>query len=359
MALIEAHAAPHLGAWKREVESFLRSLPGLPDLVGFATSGSSGQPPKMILFTPESLVVAARGAVEHLGAQQGDWCCPLPDYHVGGDMIYRRARLTGARVHTLEGRWEPSKFAKLAGERGCAWSSLVPAQVVDLVREGIEAPACLRGIVVGGGRLDRETGTAARRLGWPVAQSYGMTEAGSQVATARPDEPFENDWLPILPHWQASADSDGLLSLEGDALFEGVARTNADGRLAYEPRDPSRPWKSRDLVELKDGKLRFVRRRDRVVKILGELVDLDAVEAALSREAPGCAVVEIPDARRGYELAVCGEHPLLREVVEGWNREVPGFMRVARVAAVPLCRNAMGKLDRAALRAIAASAGRL
>ena len=357
MARIETHAAPHLGVWKQAVSDFLQSRPGLPDLAGFATSGSSGGLPKMILFTPAALTAAARGAVRHFGAHEGDWCCPLPDYHVGGDMIYRRARLAGTCVHALEGRWNPAAFARLAHERHCAWSSLVPAQVVDLVREGVEAPDCLRGIVVGGGRLDRETGLAARRLGWPVAQSYGMTEAGSQVATVSPGEPFENDWLPLLPHWKASMDADGLLCLEGEALFHAIVHTGIDGRFVYEPRDLTRPWKSRDLVELKDGKLRFVRRRDRVVKIVGELVDLDAVEADLAREAPGCAVVELADTRRGWALAACGENgPLLRGAVDRWNRDVPGFMRVAHAVETVLPRNAMGKLDRVALRALAARA---
>lgn len=350
MGSVEAHAAPHLGAWKQQVADYLQSLPGLPDLVGFATSGSSGKPPKMIVFTHEALDASARGAVEHLGMQQGDWCCPLPRYHVGGYMIFRRAALTGANVHTAEGKWNPAAFARLVGERGCAWSSLVPAQVVDLVREGIEAPDCLRAIVVGGGRLERAAGEAARRLGWPVVQSYGMTEAASQVATARPEEPFENDWLPVLPHWRVAAGEGGLLTLDGPALFEGMVRTVGSGRLVYEPRDREQPWCSRDLAELKDGKLHFIRRSDRVVKILGELADLDAVEAALAAEAPGAVVVGVEHPRKGVEMVACGEDgPALARAVEHWNARVPGFLRIERQVAAPLPRNAMGKLDRAAL----------
>lgn len=350
MGSVEAHAAPHLGAWREEVAAHLRSLPDLPDLVGFATSGSSGTPPKMILFTHEALDASARGAVEHLGMGGGDWCCPLPRYHVGGYMIFRRAALTGAAVHTLWGRWNPAVFARFVGERGCAWSSLVPTQVIDLVREGIEAPACLRAVVVGGGRLERAEGEAARRLGWPVVQSYGMTEAASQVATARPEDPFENDWLPVLPHWRADVGESGLLRLEGPALFEGMVRTGDDGRLIYEPRDRAQPWQSRDIVELKEERLHFVRRRDRVVKILGELADLDAVEAALAAEAPGAVVVVVHHPRKGVEMVACAEDgPALARAVAGWNGRAPGFLRIERQVVAPLPRNAMGKLDRSAL----------
>lgn len=350
MGGVEVHAAPHLGAWREQVAAYLRSLPGLPDLVGFATSGSSGRPPKMILFTHEALDASARGAVDHLDMRRGDWCCPLPRYHVGGYMIDRRAALTGARVHTPEGKWNAAAFARFVGERGCAWSSLVPAQVVDLVREGIEAPDCLRAVVVGGGRLERAAGEAARRLGWPVAQSYGMTEAASQVATARPEDPFENDWLPVLPHWSAAVGEGGLLTLGGPALFEGTVRTGDDGRLTYEPRDRSQPWQSRDVAELKEGKLHFLRRCDRVVKILGELADLDAVEAALAGEAPGAVALGVEHPRKGVEIVACGEDATaLARAVARWNSRAPGFLRIERQIAVPMPRNEMGKLDRAAL----------
>lgn len=350
MGSVEGHAAPHLGAWKKEVVAYLRSLPGLPDLVGFATSGSSGKPPKMILFTHEALDASARAAVGHLEMQQGDWCCPLPRYHVGGYMIFRRAALTGACVHTPEGKWNPAAFARLVRDRGCAWSSLVPAQVSDLVRERVEAPACLRAVVVGGGRLERAAGEEARRLGWPVVQSYGMTEAASQVATARPEDPFENDWLPVLPHWRATTGEGGLLKLDGPALFEGVVHTREGACPVYEQRDRAQPWTSRDLVELRAGKLRFVRRSDRVVKILGELADLDAVEAALAVEAPGAVVVGVAHPRLGVEMVACGEDgPALDRAVARWNARAPGFLRIQRRFAAPLPRNEMGKLDRAAL----------
>lgn len=75
-------------------------------LIAFATSGSSGSPPKAVLFTRQALDICARGALEHLHAERGDWCCPLPVWHVGGAMIYLRAGLAGTAVHALEGQVE-------------------------------------------------------------------------------------------------------------------------------------------------------------------------------------------------------------------------------------------------------------
>ena len=66
-------------------------------------------------------------------------------------------------------------------------SSLVPAQVLDLVRAGLRPPPVLRAIVVGGGAISAELYRDARALGWPVLPSYGMTECCSQIATATHD----------------------------------------------------------------------------------------------------------------------------------------------------------------------------
>lgn len=345
------HAPPHLSSWCARVHAFLDGRKDIPGMVGFASSGSSGNPPKMILFTPEALQASARGAVEHLSAWQGDWCCPLPLYHVGGSMIGWRARETGARVHELSGKWDAVRYADLVRQTGSAWSSLVPAQVVDLVRQGIEAPACLRGIVVGGGSLERETGRMARRLGWPVVQSYGMTEAASQIATALPGDEFGDEWLPVLPHWNLRVEEDGLLALNGPALFSGIVTEDGDGVFSLSGNEPGAWWRSKDLVELNGGRLRFIRRVDRLVKILGELVDIDAVEHALRAVAPDSCVETVPDERAGLALVLCGpQEAIMRQAAQMWNASVPGYQRLRFLSCGELPRNEMGKLGRARLR---------
>lgn len=351
MAYHILHAPPHLSAWCARVNAFLGSREDIPGMVGFASSGSSGKPPKMILFTPDALRASARGAVEHLSAWRGGWCCPLPLYHVGGSMIEWRARETGALVHELSGKWDAVRYAELVRRTGSAWSSLVPAQVVDLVRQGIEAPTSLRGIVVGGGNLELEAGRRARRLGWPVVQSYGMTEAASQIATALPGEEFDNEWLPVLPHWNLRVEEDGLLSLNGPALFDGIVTENGEGEFSLVRNEPGAWWRSKDLVELKGGRLRFIRRVDRLVKILGELVDLDAVEHSLRAFVPDSCVETVPDDRAGLALVLCGpQEEAMRQAVRAWNAGAPGYQRLHFLSCGELPRNEMGKLSRSLLQ---------
>ncbi|WP_290503747.1 AMP-binding protein, partial [Akkermansia sp.] len=345
-------APPHLRDWAEEAAAFL-SRRGMDEVTAFATSGSSGSPPKAILFTRRALDVCARGALEHLHAECGDWCCPLPVWHVGGAMIYLRAALAGTDVHALHGRWNPQAYADLMKSSGACWSSLVPTQVVDLVNLRLRAPSTAGCIIVGGGALDMETGRKARALGWPVVQSYGMTESGSQLATAFPGDPYHTDRLSLLPHWEAKTDEDGLLRFQGEGKLCGRLLTQPHGGFLLERVEPQEWWSTRDLVRLEGRLLTFLRRADRLVKVLGELVDPDAVQDALRRRVPEAVVEAVPHPRAGMELVACGPAAVpLERACREWNAAAPGPQRIRAVMETPIPLTVMGKLDRRRLRAL-------
>ena len=226
-------------------------------------------------------------------------------------------------------------------------------QVVDLVNGEIQAPPGVRCIIVGGGALDMETGRRARALGWPVVQSYGMTESGSQLATALPDEPYHTDRLSILPHWEVAADSLCRARFQGEGKLCGRLLTQDNGEFLLE-HVPSRDWWTTcDLVRLEGRFLTFLRRADRLVKILGELVDPDAVQEALQRRAPGAVVEATAHPRAGAELVACGPSMArLKEASREWNETAPGPQRIGSIMETPIPLTIMGKLDRTALRAM-------
>lgn len=345
-------APPHLKDWGERAAAFL-SRQGMDKAVAFATSGSSGSPPKAILFTRRALNACARGALDHLHAERGDWCCPLPVWHVGGAMIHLRAALAGTAVHTLHGKWNPHAYADLMKSSGARWSSLVPTQVIDLVSHRLQAPATAGCIIVGGGALDLETGRKARALGWPVVQSYGMTESGSQLATALPGDPYHTDRLSLLPHWEAATDEGGLLRFQGEGKLCGRLLTQPDGGFLLERVAPQEWWRTRDLVRLEGRLLTFLRRADRLVKVLGELVDPDAVQDALRRSVPEAVVEAVPHPRAGTELVACGPSAaLLEQACREWNAAAPGPQRIRSVMETPIPLTVMGKLDRTRLRAL-------
>ncbi|MGZ8867916.1 MAG: AMP-binding protein, partial [Thermoanaerobaculia bacterium] len=202
---------PRLPAGEREkLERLAEAVPGLRGHVWVATSGSSGAL-KLVALSKDAILSSAAAVNDHLDARPGDvWGRVLPSFHVGGLGIDARAALTGSRVEAFG--WDPRRFA--AG--GFTLSSLVPAQVRDLVSAGLRAPRDLRAIVVGGGNLSDDLYSAGRELGWPLLPSYGLSEAASQVATAT----LQSKELRILRHIQVRID-DGRIALSGASLLTG------------------------------------------------------------------------------------------------------------------------------------------
>jgi o-succinylbenzoate---CoA ligase len=280
----------------------------------FQTSGSEGRP-KWVGLTRAALLASAAAVNAHLQATKLDrWLVALPFHHVGGFSILARCFQSGSHFETASGRWQPEEFVRQCEARGITLVSLVPTQVYDLVKAGWKAPKSLRAVVVGGGGLAKPVGKEARRLGWPVLQSYGMTEACSQVATQSLEylhREFDPEWLQVLPHWQLGVDAADRLVLRGVSLAAGYA-VETNGVWAWEPIDATAGFTTRDRVEIKDvdGRqlLRFLGRESSVVKVKGELVSLSAVQRRLDDLAPlfsldsPLMVVALPDERGGAKL---------------------------------------------------------
>jgi O-succinylbenzoic acid--CoA ligase len=263
---------------------------GLSDHTIFQTSGSTDEP-KFVCLSREALEVSARAVNCHLGADASDtWLLVLPEFHVGGFSIPLRARISGSRVISMSGKWNAAEGARLAAEATLV--SLVPTQLHDLVETGLKCPLKLRAAIIGGGRLLPDLRERAVALGWPVRETYGMTEAASQIAS-------EDDFgsMIILPIWRTRTSSDSRLSISGEALFSGYI---AGGKF-----EPAGEWfETSDIVTLENGALTFTGRADDTVKIMGELVNI----AELERHLPADAVIgTIPDTRRENQLVlVCG-----------------------------------------------------
>jgi O-succinylbenzoic acid--CoA ligase len=197
-------------------------------------------------------------------------------------------------------------------------------------------------------------------LGWPVLQSYGMTETASQVATEPLDHldlDFNPDALELLPHWTAALSDDGMLKLSGDALATGYIIPHEDG---WQWQPIGGELVTRDKVKLwqESGRqwLSFVGREARMLKILGELVHLGDLQGRLTRLArqrvPG-AVVALgakPEARRGHELVLYYQWGTVAPeavdlLLKAYHAQARGFERITHVEGVagPLF-NEMGKV---------------
>ncbi len=277
---------------------------GLEGHVLFATSGSSGIP-KWVALSKKALLISAAAVNRHLQVTPHScWGLALPIHHVGGFGVAARAHEAGCRFEHFGQSWDPEKFCNWVAGCEVTHTSLVPTQVHDLVQRNLQAPQSLRAIVVGGGRLETHLGQRARDLGWPVLASYGMTEAASQIATQGLEvleSPYKPDPIPLLPIWKAKCGDNDILLISGPALFSGYV---IDG--LFHPREGE--WHATtDRVRLGGLSITPLGRADSLVKILGELVDPEAIEREIMAAANGLiagsfAIVAVPDDRAGYLL---------------------------------------------------------
>jgi len=329
----------------------------------FQTSGSEGRR-KWVGLTKESLLISARAVNMHFGITERDhWLLALPIHHAGGFGVLARAFVSGSQVSKLEGKWQAAAFVQRCVDVGATLASLVPTQVFDLVAAELRAPQSLRVVLVGGGAMSSELDQAAKRLGWPVRRTYGMTESASQIASQTLEEGSE---MEVLPIWDLRLDEEGVLTVRGEALAKGYA-SEEDEKWHWQPISAESGLRTRDRVELwtRDARLflRFKGREAGTVKILGELVSLGAIQVRIEALMlqmglhEGEAVVcDMPDTRSEARLllAVSGMPTASAEsLLASLNQDLRAFEQVEQIMAVPMIpRSELGKVRLAELRAM-------
>jgi o-succinylbenzoate---CoA ligase len=331
---------------------------GMRALCFFQTSGSEGAP-KWVALPKLALLISAQAVNDHFDVIEADrWLIALPLHHVGGFSILARAHLSGSSFVQDTTRWQPQTFVVLCHHEEISLVSLVPTQVHDLVRDQITCPPSLRAAIIGGGALLPELAERAAALGWPIYQSYGMTEAASQIAT----QPYVADGtsrLAVLPIWQTRVDELSRLILSGPALAKGYASMNAAGHWSWQPIGAE--LVTRDIVQLSDQDTqRFIQilgRESGYVKILGELIHLAPLQARLEVMsvqrglASPPVILSLPDARRENRLVLAATDTVSAALLEPFNAVTEPLCQMTEAILVPhIPRTSLGKIDHPALQ---------
>jgi len=321
-----------------------------------ASTGTTGTP-KVAMLTGSNLSASVRASAGRMPLNSDDlWLDCLPMHHVGGLMIPLRCRRAGAGVLFHDGFDAGRIWSDL-----CAWPvthlSLVPAMLARLLDEAgdMHPPGTLRVVLVGGARLSPDLARRAAAAGWPVWITYGMSECASQVATGRLDggdpRPLDGFELRVVDERGRPCRGVGRIHVRGPAVMAGYA--NPELRPGGGLDDG---WFiTGDLGELRvDGGLRVVGRADDVLVSGGENVCPQEVEAVIA-QCPGVDEVVVSardDAVWGDRLVavIVGEWD--SDQVERWCRRRLRGARLPRefLRRESLPRNALGKLDRRAVR---------
>jgi len=304
------------------------------------TSGTSG-PASPVELTYGNWLWSALGSALALGLDPGErWLCPLPLSHVGGLSIVVRSAIYGTTA-VLHERFDAQAVAAALPE--CTLVSLVPTMLARVLDAGVEAPGKLRCALIGGGPVPPALLERARAAGLPLAQTYGLTEACSQVTTSAIGDP-STAGLPLFCT-RVEIAPDGEILVAGPTVAPGA--TDADGVLH-----------TGDLGELDErGRLRVTGRRAETIVTGGENVSSVEVEAILEAH-PAVAEAAVhgrPDEEWGEAVVATvvlrdGMRADPRDLRAHCRASLAGFKVPKTIELAPaLPRTPSGKLRRTAL----------
>ncbi len=324
------------------------------------TSGTSG-PAKPVVLTGGNHLWSALGSAARLGAHADDrWLACLPLWHVGGLAIVLRAVIHGATI-VLQAGVDVERVARAVTDAGVTLLSLVPTALHRLL--DVRPSPRLRCALIGGAAASPALLERAHAAGWPVAPTYGCTEAASQVATATPGT-YAGVGHPLLATsvrvlrddgTEAAVDEDGVIEIAGPTVTPGYLEAGGTIRAVA-----AGGWFRTGDLGRRDasGALHVLGRRDDVIVTGGENVAPAEVEAALALapDVAEVAVAGVDDDEWGRAVAAWvvarpGCTPSLDALRAGARAHLAPYKlprRLFVVAALP--RTAAGKVRRAALR---------
>lgn len=332
------------------------------------TSGTTGIA-KAAYLTRANFEAHVRASTEILGASSdARWLGCLPLFHIGGLAMVLRCAAFGSTLILHDG-FRIDAVARSLREDAITHLSVVPTALGWMLEREISRDAlALQVVLVGGAAAAPHLLAQARESGLPVLHTYGLTEACSQVCTEHPDAADGMSAGVPLPNTEVRiVDADGLPTREGEIEVRGPTVITEYFRAPEASRAAFRDgWlRTRDLGSLDDrGRLYVLGRRFDLIISGGENIYPAEIENVLLRHAEiaDVAVVGVEDATWGHlpvALFVPRSPQLSPSELESWCRtHLAGFKvprRFSMVAMLP--RNASGKLDRAALPALAAAGG--
>ncbi|MDE0475736.1 MAG: class I adenylate-forming enzyme family protein [Gammaproteobacteria bacterium] len=327
------------------------------DVVAILRTSGTGGRSRAVALTRRNFRASARAvrARLELGPQDA-WHASLSLAHIGGMALVDRALAAGSRVVT-RGEWRLEALAELLEAGAVSHVSLVPTMLGRLLDAGLPHPfsASLRCVLVGGAGAPPRLVERALSGGLPLALTYGMTEACSQVATAPPA-------LVRAKPGTTGAPLDGVevrVAAAGEIEVRGdmVARAYHRGGPIAGPHG----WhRTGDLGRLdQDGHLWVTGRKARRIVSGGVNVHPAEVERVLAAHpaVAEAAVVGLPDPEWGERVAAVIVPSVARELhVEAIHRHCrellgPAARPRALLVLAELPRNPNGKIDRTRLAA--------
>ena len=260
------------------VEQFLEEWNNPSEFVEVKTSGSTGEPKKMMV-EKRRMLNSARITCDFLGLREGDTAllCMSTDY-IAGKMMVVRSIERGLKLITVEPSGHPLKSTQRALELRslategtqepsllCTFAAMVPMQVYNSLQvpEEKERLMQIKHLIIGGGAIDEAMERELRMFPNAVWSTYGMTETLSHIALRRISGPEASEWYTPFPSVQISQNEDDCLVINAPEVCAETLITN-------------------DIVELSpSGSFRILGRKDNVICSGGIKLQIEEIEREL------------------------------------------------------------------------------
>jgi acyl-CoA synthetase (AMP-forming)/AMP-acid ligase II len=294
----------------------------------------------------------------------------LPFFHIYGQSVVVNLGLSqGATIVTMP-RFEMGAFLDILETHKVTRAHVAPPVVLGLAKvPGVEGrDLALRVVISGAAPLDADTAErAGERLGAPVRQGYGMTEA-SPVTHFAADEELETldpgtigHLIPgtegriVDPETGEDTDGDGEIWIRGPQVMRGYL---GDERATRATLTEDGWLRTGDVARVEDGEAwRIVDRVKELIKYKGYQVPPAELEALLVNhpQVADAAVIPMPDEQAGEAPKACvvpAGDDLDPDALMAWVAErVAPYKRIRAVEVVDeIPKSPSGKILRRLLR---------
>jgi len=257
------------------------------------TSGSSARP-KAVVHSIQHHIYSAQRVVEELKlGHQDRWLLSLPLWHVSGFSIVFRCFITGAQLVIPDSQLP---LPELLSDYEITHASMVSTQLLQVMDSN--PPSCLRAAIIGGGPISHQVIETARKHGWPVRTTYGMTETSSMV-TLSDEQCAPSSSGRVLKGHELMIASDQEILVRSPSICSGYIQGNQLKKVI----DEDGWYHSGDLGEIdSSGNLHVFGRKDHMFISGGENISPEEIQSWINKypEVLESIVVPIPDPKFGY-----------------------------------------------------------
>lgn len=158
------------------------------------TSGTTGEPKSVRLRAGQIAWTAEQIRISHRLTRTDRGLAVLPFFHINAPVVSLCATLQAGGMVALAPRFSRSRFWSWIADERITWASIVPTIVALLLQSDgpTTPPSALRFVRTASAPLPAAHLLAfERRFGIPVVETYGLSEAASQI-TANPVPPGQH-----------------------------------------------------------------------------------------------------------------------------------------------------------------------